>query len=101
MKHWIFAAWVGLMATSGFGVYGCASAPRAAAATDDDTIKVRVQTALLNAPDVPARQIQVDVAAGVVTLTGTVANAAQERGAVAAARTISGVKEVRSSIRLQ
>jgi osmotically-inducible protein OsmY len=67
---------------------------------DDATLTTRVKTALVNAEDVPAASIDVDTFKGVVTLSGGVKTAAQRDKAVAAARKISGVKDVKSTIQI-
>jgi osmotically-inducible protein OsmY len=67
---------------------------------DDATLTTRVKTALVNAEDVPAASIDVDTFKGVVTLSGGVKTAAQRDKAVAAARKIGGVKDVKSTIQI-
>ena len=72
-----------------------------AASTDDATISTRVKTALLNDPDVAALRINVQTFQGVVTLSGAVRSQEQEQKAVAVARTIHGVKDVKSELQIQ
>jgi len=67
---------------------------------DDASISTRVKTALLNEPNVDAVHIDVDTASGVVTLTGTVKSADDEQHAVAVARRIGGVKDVKSQLKV-
>lgn len=67
---------------------------------DDATLTTRVKTALVNAEDVPAASIDVDTFKGVVTLSGGVKTEAQRDKAIAAARRISGVKDVKSTIQI-
>ena len=65
---------------------------------DDATITTRVKTALLNDPEVGGLRIDVDTALGVVTLSGVAKTRAEEQKAVALARRIPGVKDVRSTL---
>jgi len=67
---------------------------------DDATITVRVKTALLNEPDVAIARIEVDTFNGVVTLTGTVKTKEDEAKAIAAARRINGVIDVKSNLKI-
>jgi hyperosmotically inducible periplasmic protein len=83
---------------------GCAttrSAQRTAAAPDDQTLKVRIQTSLLNTAGVHAKEVTADVSAGVATLSGTVHSQSEIDAALAAARRVEGVKDVRSNLRVQ
>ena len=68
---------------------------------DDLTITARVKTALLNDPIVGGMRIEVDTLSGVVTLSGTVPAAADAEKAVAAAGKVAGVKDVKSSLKIQ
>jgi len=70
------------------------------AGLDDATLATRVKTALLNEPDLKALQIQVQAENGVVTLVGAVPSEPQEARAVAVARTIGGVRDVRSTLKV-
>lgn len=67
-------------------------------AVDDATITTRVKTALLNDPNVGGLRIDVDTALGVVTLSGVARTPAEEQQAIAIARRIPGVKDVRSTL---
>ena len=67
---------------------------------DDATITTRVKTALLNDPDVGGLRIDVDTFKGVVTLSGRVKSKDEEGRAVAVARKISGVTEVKSTLQV-
>jgi hyperosmotically inducible protein len=67
---------------------------------DDATITTRVKTALLNDPDIRSK-IDVDTANGVVTLSGAVKNAVERDKAMAIARKISGVSDVKSTLQVQ
>ena len=68
---------------------------------DDLTITARVKTALLNDPSVGGMRIEVDTLSGVVTLSGTVPAPADAEKAVATARKVAGVKDVKSSLKIQ
>jgi osmotically-inducible protein OsmY len=68
---------------------------------DDATITTRVKTSLLNDPDVGGLRIDVDTFKGVVTLSGRVKTKEEEAKAVALARKIGGVTEVKSTLQLQ
>jgi hyperosmotically inducible protein len=84
----------------------CASArsaaPRAtAAAPDDQTLQTRVQTSLMNATGVHPKEVTTVVSQGVATLSGTVHSQAEADAAVAAARKVEGLKDVRSDLKIQ
>jgi osmotically-inducible protein OsmY len=68
---------------------------------DDATITTRVKTALLNDPEVGGLRIDVDTFKGVVTLSGAVKSAAERDKAIALARKINGVVDVKSSLQVQ
>ena len=80
-----------------------AAATRAnvSAPVDDATITTRVKTAFINDPVVGAAKIDVDTFKGVVTLSGQVKNKDEEQKAIALARTIRGVTDVKSSLSVQ
>lgn len=65
---------------------------------DDATITTRVKTALLNDPNVGGLRIDVDTSLGVVTLSGVARTPTEEQQAVAIARRIPGVKDVKSTL---
>jgi hyperosmotically inducible protein len=77
------------------------SAPRTAAAPDDQTLKTRVQTSLMNATGVHPNEITTEVAEGVVTLSGTVHGQAEADAALAAARRVEGLRDIRSNLKVQ
>jgi hypothetical protein len=77
------------------------SAPRTVAAPDDQTLKTRVQTSLMNATGVHANEVTTEVAQGVATLSGTVHSQAEADAAIAAARKVEGLKDVRSDLKVQ
>jgi osmotically-inducible protein OsmY len=68
---------------------------------DDATITTRVKTSLLNDPDVGGLRIDVDTFKGVVTLSGRVKSKEEEAKAVALARKIGGVTDVKSTLQVQ
>jgi osmotically-inducible protein OsmY len=68
---------------------------------DDATITTRVKTSLLNDPDVGGLRIDVDTFKGVVTLSGAVKTAAERDKAIALARKIDGVTDVKSTLQIQ
>jgi osmotically-inducible protein OsmY len=68
---------------------------------DDATVTTRVKTALLNDPDVGGLRIDVDTFKGVVTLSGRVKSKDEEAKAVALARKVGGVTEVKSTLQVQ
>jgi osmotically-inducible protein OsmY len=68
---------------------------------DDATITARVKTTLLNDPDVAGLRIDVDTFKGIVTLSGGVKTAAERDKAVAVARRVGGVKDVKSTLQVQ
>jgi hyperosmotically inducible protein len=67
---------------------------------DDATITARVKTALLNDPQVGGLKIDVDTTLGVVTMSGVVKSQGEEQRAIQLARTVSGVKDVRSTLQV-
>ena len=81
---------------------GCGAARSSAVShpMDDATITTRVKTALLNEPGVNATAINVAADAGVVTLSGEVKSADEVQKAVAVARRIQGVRDVRSELKV-
>jgi hyperosmotically inducible periplasmic protein len=82
---------------------GGAISPRRNAATappDDPTITTRVKTALINEPGISAT-IDVQTFQGVVTLSGKVKSKDEESKAVAVARSIRGVNDVKSKLEIQ
>ncbi len=82
-------------------VLSCSACGRTVTASmDDQAITARVRTALLNAPDLSARNITVQTSQHVVTLTGTVSTADERDRAIAVARAAPGVSDVRSELRI-
>jgi hyperosmotically inducible periplasmic protein len=94
-------ALLGAVAAAGCG--GGAISPRRNSATappDDMTITTRVKTALLNDAAISAT-IDVQTFEGVVTLSGKVKSRDEETKAIALARTIRGVTDVKSKLEIQ
>jgi hyperosmotically inducible protein len=89
------AVTVGCGASAGGG--GAINRPNA---NDDATISTRVKTALLNEPGVNATDINVRSNGGVVTLTGEVPSNDEAQKAIATARRIPGVRDVKSELKV-
>lgn len=68
---------------------------------DDATVTTRVKTAFINDPVVGAARIDVDTFKGVVTLSGSVKSKEEEQKAIAIARSIKGVSDVKSTLQIQ
>ena len=68
---------------------------------DDATITTRVKTAFINDPTVGGLRIDVDTFKGVVTLSGRVKSKDEEAKAIALARSISGVSQVKSTLQIE
>jgi osmotically-inducible protein OsmY len=67
---------------------------------DDTTITTRVKTAMLNDPGVGGLRIDVDTFKGVVTLSGRVKTPAERDQAIALARRVEGVVEVKDALQI-
>src|SRR5688500_15518360 len=67
---------------------------------DDTTITTRVKTAMLNDPAVGGLRIDVDTFKGAVTLSGRVKSQSEKQKAIALARTVSGVTEVKDAMQV-
>jgi hyperosmotically inducible protein len=87
---------------AGLMLTGCTKtvAKPARTTTDDLSITTRVKTALLNDPEI-AGKIDVETTNGVVTLSGTVKTPAERDKAMAIARKVTGVSDVKSSLQVQ
>jgi osmotically-inducible protein OsmY len=68
---------------------------------DDATITARVKTAFINDPVVGASRIDVDTFKGVVTLSGRVKTKNEETKAIALAKSIKGVTDVKSTLQIE
>lgn len=78
---------------------GCAA--RTSKSNDDATMTTRVKIALLNDVRVGGLRLEVKTFQGVVMLSGTVKSKADEQAAIAAARTIQGVRDVKSELKIE
>jgi len=67
---------------------------------DDTTITTRVKTQMLNDPNVSGTGIDVDTFKGVVTLSGRVKSQAEHDQAIAIARQVDGVTEVKDALQV-
>jgi hyperosmotically inducible protein len=67
---------------------------------DDAGITAQVKTALLNDPEVGGLRIDVDTSKGLVTLSGIVKSKEEEVKAIAIARKVQGVRDVRSTLQV-
>jgi osmotically-inducible protein OsmY len=67
---------------------------------DDTTITTRVKTAMLNDPAVGGLRIDVDTFKGAVTLSGRVKSQAEHDQAIAIARGVNGVTEVKDALQI-
>lgn len=67
---------------------------------DDTTITTRVKTSMLNDPAVGGLRIDVDTFKGVVTLSGRVKSQAEKDQAIALARKIDGVVDVKDALQI-
>ena len=67
---------------------------------DDTTITTRVKTSMLNDPAVGGMKIDVDTTRGVVTLSGTVRSQAERDQALALARKVDGVTDVKDALQV-
>ena len=87
-------------ATSGAADRAGDAAAGAGAAVTDASVTAAVKTRLLADPDVAGLRIDVDTTGKVVTLTGTVATAAQKTEAESIARDTTGVTRVVNNLRV-
>src|SRR5437773_4241403 len=68
---------------------------------DDTTITTRVKTAMLNDPAVGGLRIDVDTFKGAVTLSGRVKSQTEHDQALAIARGVNGVTEVKDALQIE
>jgi osmotically-inducible protein OsmY len=78
----------------------CGGGPSVRTQPDDLDITARVKTALLNAKEIAAPSIDVETTSRVVTLSGRVASKEEEQKAIAIARSVPGVAEVKSILQI-
>lgn len=77
---------------------GTATQPSTGEYIDDTVLTTRVKSALLNDPAVSGLSVNVETYKGTVQLSGFVKTVAERNRAVALARDIPGVKQVRNDI---
>jgi hyperosmotically inducible protein len=93
------------------GAAGCASGPdnsyagnrqerTATQSVSDSALSAKIKTEFATTSGVKAHEIHVDAMRGVVTLTGTVATAAERDKAISIARDTKGVVEVKDHIKV-
>lgn len=87
-------------------VMGAASGAKSGASSlgqkiDDAQITAKVKTGLSADKDIAAGQVDVETAAGVVTLSGSVASDAARQRATQIARNVLDVKDVRNQLTVQ
>ena len=82
---------------------GCARAanPGLRRALDDAQITTHVKTVFLNHPLQDIARIDVETSAGVVTLSGRVTSREDETTAIALARAVKGVVDVKSTLQIE
>jgi hyperosmotically inducible protein len=82
---------------------GCAKPvdPGLGRAFDDAQITTEVKTVFLNQPLDSVARIEVETASGVVTLSGRVTSQDEEAKAIALARTVKGVVDVKSTLQIE
>jgi len=100
-KNLISAAFV---ATVAITAVGCSSTNQQASTgeyVDDTVITTKVKAALINDPNVKAREVNVETFKGDVQLSGFVAEAADAQRAVEIARGVKGVTSVKNDIRVK
>ena len=68
---------------------------------DDATVTAKVKTAFVNDPVVGALRIDVDTFKGIVTLSGRVKSKTEEAKAIEIARSIGGVRDVKSTLQIE
>lgn len=97
IRHKFFAAILALLLVA--PLVGCGKT--VGETIDDATITTRVKTAFVNDPVVGALRIDVDTFKGVVTLSGRVKSKEEEAQAIALARKIDGVTDVKSTLQIE
>jgi len=76
------------------------AAQQADATVTDASITAAVKMKFADDPDVSASKIDVDTKDGMVTLNGTVKDSTEERKAVDLAKSVDGVKGVKSNLKM-
>jgi hyperosmotically inducible protein len=80
-------------------IAGCAATTRAT--TDDLTTSTQVKIALLADTRLGGLRLEVKTFQGVVTLAGTVGSGGDELRAIALAKRVHGVRDVRSQLKVE
>jgi hyperosmotically inducible protein len=101
MKNVLSGSWV-FMAVLMLGLAGCANTgEKTGAYVDDSWITTKVKSELIASKEVSARNISVNTAKGVVTLTGTAATWRESNKAAEIAHGVKGVTAVENDIRIE
>ena len=93
-----------IFATVAITAVGCSSTNKQASTgeyVDDAVITTKVKAALINDPNVKAREVNVEPFKGDVQLSGFVADARDAQRAVEIARGVKGVTAVKNDIRVK
>lgn len=103
MRHWKPAVTLLTALALGMAMGGCASDPASnqAPPVEDAAITSGVKTAIRQAPELQAANIEVATREGIVQLSGFVSSADNVATAASVARTVKGVKSVRNDLRLK
>jgi hyperosmotically inducible periplasmic protein len=91
----VFLAWCCSISTEGFRPAAAPAGPM-----DDATITARVKTVLLNDAQVTGTGIEVATTGGIVTISGTVKNPTEAARAIELARSVTGVRDVKSALQV-
>ncbi len=101
MKNPFRGCWV-LMGVLILGLAGCANTgAKTGAYVDDSWITSKVKSEMVASKQVSARNINVNTAQGVVTLTGTAATPYESYKAAEIAHGVAGVKGVENDIHIE
>ncbi len=93
-----------IFATVAMTAVGCSSTNKQASTgeyVDDAVITTKVKAALINDPNVKAREVNVETFKGDVQLSGFVADPRDAQRAVEIARGVKGVTSVKNDIRVK
>ena len=93
-----------IFATVAITAVGCSSTNKQASTgeyVDDAVITTKVKAALINDPNVKAREVNVETFKGDVQLSGFVADPRDAQRAVEIARGVKGVTSVKNDIRVK
>jgi osmotically-inducible protein OsmY len=93
-----------IFATVAMTAVGCSSTNKQASTgeyVDDAVITTKVKAALINDPNVKAREVNVETFKGDVQLSGFVADPRDAQRAVEIARGVKGVTAVKNDIRVK